>query len=53
MPDQTVVIYSTKLWSEEVAIANASEGEVLTPKQPAYEFTGRTYYEPETNPYTR
>lgn len=53
MPDKTVVTSSVKLWSEEVALANASEGEQLVPKIPAYEFAGRTYYEPDTNPYTR
>lgn len=41
------------LWSEVVSRALASEGEPVTPKQPAYEFTGNVKYEPDTNPYTR
>lgn len=52
MPDsRTIVRVTTRLWSEEVARANAQEGVVLKPKEPAYEFTGRTYYQPD-NPYT-
>lgn len=51
MPGQTdAPAYSTRLWSEEVARAKAQEGLPLTEKEPAYEFTGRTF-EPKTNPY--
>lgn len=49
--DPTVVTASTRLWSEECAIADAVEGAPLKPKEPAYEFTGRTYYQRDGNPY--
>lgn len=49
MADQTVRT-TTQLWSEAVARANASEGEVLKPKEPAYEFTGHTFNQPD-DPY--
>lgn len=43
------ITYTTRLWSEEVARANAVEGVVQ--KQPAYEFTGHTFYQRDGNPY--
>lgn len=40
-----------QLWSEAVARADASEGVPLKPKEPAYEFTGRKFNQPD-QPYT-
>lgn len=45
---RTIVQMSTRLWSEEVGIANADE--VIKPLDPGYEFTGRTFYTPK-DPY--
>lgn len=48
MPGQTnAPTYSTRLWSEEVAIVKAQEGLPLKEKEPAYEFTGRTFEQPD------
>ena len=46
MPDQ-LVTSSVMLWSEVVARANAAEGEVLTAKEPAYEFPRHTFVQPD------
>lgn len=46
MPDDAPT-FTDMLWSEIVARANAAEGEPIQPKQPAYEFTRKTFYEPE------
>lgn len=53
MPDQqdprTIVRTTTRLFSEEVGIANAEE--IINPNEPGYEFnSGRTFNTPK-NPY--
>ena len=48
MPDSNQTVRSsTMLWSEVVARANAAEGEVLTQKEPAYEFPRHTFRQPD------
>ena len=48
MPDSSQIVRSsTMLWSEVVARANAAEGEVLKPKDPAYEYPGHTFNQPD------
>ena len=43
----TVVRVSERLWSEEVARANAVEGVPLAEKEPAYPFTRHTFMQPD------
>jgi len=53
MADNTTVLTSQRLWSEEVAIAAASDPEAQRPldDEPGYEFSGNNNFKSGKGPY--